>query len=121
MAGGNITRIIGGSNTIETETWEVFTEDFHAYAVKGSHFTADGGTIIGEPKEAPSTGQYFVKGWWTDKNDNAITKARIGDTIRFHIETRNIPKNDKFIFKIIDYDGVLSNNELDIKAYYPNQ
>ena len=54
MAGGKITRIVGGTNSIECETWTVYTNNFTAYVGKGSHFTADGGTIIGEPKD-PST------------------------------------------------------------------
>jgi len=78
MAGGNITRIVGGSNTIETEIWEVFTEDFHVYAGKGSHFTADGGTIFGEPEdssEASENDNSFVPIVLIDESDNELYKV----------------------------------------------
>ncbi|MCW3161521.1 hypothetical protein [Chryseobacterium oryctis] len=95
MAGGKITRIVGGTNSIECETWTVYTDNFTAYAGKGSHFTADGGTNIGEPKDPPPAGKYFVKGWWTDEKDNPIKEASIGDKVKFHLQMQNIPKNDE--------------------------
>lgn len=112
MAGGKITRIVGGTNSIECETWTVYTDKFSAYAGKGSHFTADGGTIIGEPKEAPA-GKYFKKGWWTDKDGKEITKAKIGDTVYFHVEmTKDFPETDlapekqkNINFKLYEFDG----------------
>lgn len=94
MAGGKITRTVGGTNSIECETWTVYTDKFTAYAGKGSHFTADGGTTIGEPKDPPPVGHYFVKGWWTDDNDKPIKEATIGEKVKFHLQTQNIPQND---------------------------
>lgn len=108
MAGGNITRFVGGENSIETEIWEVFTNDFRAYAGEGSYFTADEETTIGMPKDPEPAGDYFVKGWWSDKNDTPITKAHVGDTIKFHIETKNIPDNGEVTFTVYDWDGMLS-------------
>ena len=37
-----------------------------------------------------STGKYFVKAWWTDLNDNKITEALLEDTVKFHLETKDI-------------------------------
>ena len=94
MAGGKITRIVGGTNSIECETWTVYTDKFTAYAGRGSHFTADKETIIGKPKDPPPVGHYFVRGWWTDDNDNPIKEATIGDKVKFHLQMHNIPIND---------------------------
>lgn len=95
MAGGKIARIVGGTNSIECETWTVYTDKFTTYAGKGSYFTADGGTIIGKPKDPPPAGHFFVRGWWTDDNDNPIKEASIGDKVKFHLQMQNIPQNDK--------------------------
>lgn len=113
MAGGNITRIIGGSNTIETENWEVFTEDFHAYARKGSHFTADGGTIIGEPKDFPEESfgsvKYLTKGWWTDVNNKPINKIYFGHKVKFHIQFKKLPnyKNASLWIQFKEKDTII--------------
>ena len=104
MAGGKITRIVGGTNSIECETWKVYTDKFTAYAGRGSYFTADGGTIIGEPKEATTGGQYIIKGYWTDENNNRITEAVIGEIVKFHIETKDIPNGEKIGMTLFDDD-----------------
>ena len=115
MAGGNITRIVGGKHSIETDEWIVHTDKFTAYAGKGSHFTADGGTFLGNPNEAPSIHKYFKKGWWSsDKEGNEkITKAKIGDTVYFQVEmTENFPEEDCLArirniinFQLYEFDG----------------
>ena len=94
MAGGKITRIVKGVNSIECDSWTVYTDKFTAYANNGSHFTADGGTNFGEPKDPPPVGKYFVKGWWTDENDKTIKEATIGNKVKFHLQMQNIPKDD---------------------------
>ncbi len=110
MAGGSITRIVGGKNSIETEEWIVYTEKFTAYAGKGSYFTADKGTNIGNPKDSPPAGKYFVKGWWTDRDDKEIKEALIGDTVRFHIQMdkKHVPPRSKINFTLMDWDGLLN-------------
>ncbi|MGV0919876.1 hypothetical protein ACTS94_05715 [Empedobacter falsenii] len=92
MAGGKITRIVKGTNSIECEKWSVYTDNFYAYANNGSYFTADGGTNFGTPKDPPSPNKYFVKGWWTDKEDKPIKEAKILNVVRFHVQTQNIEK-----------------------------
>ncbi|WP_168237705.1 hypothetical protein [Chryseobacterium gallinarum] len=49
---------------------------------------------------------YFVRGWWTDKDDCPIKEAGIGDTIRFHIETEHVDDGDEITFTVYDSDGV---------------
>lgn len=115
MAEGNITRIVGGKNIIETEEWVVYTDKFTAYAGKGSHFTADGGTKLGNPKSAPSIGHYFKNAWWSsDREGNKkITKAKVGDTVYFQVEmTEKFPqkslpleKQQKFTFTLYEFTG----------------
>lgn len=48
------------------------------------------------------------KGWWTDKEDNPISKALLSDLVRFHIETTGIPSGSKVNLTIMDDDGVLN-------------
>ncbi|MCS4302884.1 hypothetical protein [Chryseobacterium sp. BIGb0232] len=115
MASGNITRIIGGKNSIEAEEWIVYTEKFTAYAGKGSHFTADKGTNIGNPKKAPSVGHYFKKAWWSSdyEGNKKITKAKVGDKVYFQIEmTDKFPqaslpkeKQQKVTFSLYEFTG----------------
>lgn len=106
MAGGKITRIVGGTNSIECETWTVYTDEFSAYAGQGSHFTADGGTNLGEPKEAPSSYTYFEKGWWTDEAGKEIKEARLGDKVQFHLKMKNIksPEGKKVNLELREWD-----------------
>ena len=114
MAGGNITRIVGGKHFIETDEWIVYTDKFTAYAGKGSHFTADGGTFLGNPKEATSVKKFFDKGWWTDKDGKEITEAQLGDAVQFHLKMRNVyPINswedEKVQIELREFDGNIPN------------
>ncbi|MBP2617709.1 hypothetical protein [Chryseobacterium jejuense] len=106
MAGGKITRIVGGTHSIECETWTVYTDEFSVYAGQGSHFTADGGTNFGEPKEAPSSYTYFEKGWWTDEAGKEIKEAQLGDKVQFHLKMKNIksPEGKKVNLELREWD-----------------
>ena len=104
MAGGTIIRKVGETNLVECDTWQVYTDDFEAWAGEHSLFTADGGTSVGEPKAPPSAGKYFVKGWWTDANDKPIKEATVGSAIRFHIQTQGINDGEKIDFIVYDRD-----------------
>lgn len=114
MAGGNITRIVGGKNLTETEEWTVFTDKFTAYAGKGSHFTADKGTFIGDPNDPPTGKKYFEKGYWTNDKGKRIKEAKLGDKVQFHLKMRNIfPKtewkNEKVELQLREFDGNIPN------------
>ena len=104
MAGGTIIRKVGETNLVECDTWQVYTDDFEAWAGEHSLFTADGGTSVGEPKDPPPAGKYFVKGWWTDVNDKPIKEATVGSTIRFHIQTQGVKNGEKIDFIVYEYD-----------------
>ncbi len=45
----------GESSTFIEGGWTVFTNEFEAYAGKFSHFTAEDGTLLGTPDEAPKS------------------------------------------------------------------
>lgn len=114
MAGGNITRIVGGKHSIETEEWIVYTDKFTAYAGQGSHFTAEKGTVFGSPKVLKA-GKYFDKGWWSFDfaGNNKITNSKVGETVYFQIEmTKRFPETDLqrdnqniISFDLFQYDG----------------
>lgn len=81
MAGGNITRIVGGKQSMETDEWIVYTDKFTAYAGKGSHFTADLGMMMGDPNDPPTGKKHFEKGYWTNERANA--SKRLNWEIKF--------------------------------------
>lgn len=102
MARGNITRIVGGKNSVETEEWIVYTDQFTAYAGKGSHFTADEGTSFGNPKEAPLSSKHFLEGYWTDSENNRITEAKVGDPVKFYIILKDIGEDELYHSVTVD-------------------
>ncbi|MEN4759611.1 hypothetical protein ABEG63_04650 [Chryseobacterium sp. C39-AII1] len=106
MAGGKITRIVGGTNSIECESWTVYTDEFKAYAGEFSHFTASKGIMLGEPKDSPSSYTYFEKAWWTDKDGKEIKEARLGDKVQFHLKMKNIqsPKGKKVNLELREWN-----------------
>ncbi|MBE0393186.1 hypothetical protein [Flavobacterium sp. PL002] len=115
MEGGKIIRIVGETNSIECETWTVYTDKFTSNAGNGSYFTADGVSTFGEPKDAPLFGKYFEKGWWSSdyEGNKKITKAKLGDTVYFQVEmTTKFPettlpddKQKMISFKLYEFDG----------------
>ena len=50
----------------------------------------------------------IVKGYWTDIDDKMLTKAFLGETVRFHIETRDISDGKTIDTVIYDDDGLLN-------------
>lgn len=111
MAGGKIIRITGGTSSTECENWTVYCQNFNISAGGTSSFTADGGTNFGKPQEPTTGGQYIIRGYWTDENDNEITEALIGETVKFHVETKDIPTGEKI--EMILFDDDVRKTELD--------
>lgn len=99
--GGKITEYTGGNEVI-------FAKESIVYNATGPiSFTSDKGLKFGKPKTPPA-GKYFIKGWWTDSKDKSIKKAYIGETIRFHIKTKDIPDGEVISFNVYDWDGMLN-------------
>lgn len=107
MAGGTITRIALGNSVKEIEEeYTIHTDYFTMNSGGKGYFSSDKEVLVGNPKDPEPAGDYFVKGWWSDKNDTPITKAHVGDTLRFHLETKNIPDNEEVTFTVYDWDGM---------------
>jgi len=49
---------------------------------------------------------YFIDGWWSDEKDNPIRNAYVGQTIKFHITTINIPNGEEISFDVYDWEGL---------------
>ena len=99
--GGKITEYTGGNEIM-------YAKESIVYNATGPiSFTSDTALKFGKPK-TPSAGKFFVKGWWTDSKDKPIKKAYIGDTIRFHIKTKDVPDGEYVMFNVYDWDGMLN-------------
>ncbi|MDX8553772.1 hypothetical protein MK851_09080 [Tenacibaculum sp. 1B UA] len=56
----------------------------------------------------------IISGWWTkNKNDRLnLTKAKLGDTVYFHIETKDIKDGEQIDCKLYDLDKFFSDDYL---------
>ena len=52
----------------------------------------------------PVTGKYFVKAWWTDIDDKPINEALVGDTVKFHLGTKDIPDGQPIFISLYEDD-----------------
>jgi hypothetical protein len=116
MAGGKITRIVGGKLTKEIEgDYTICTDNYTINSGGKISFTSDEEIIFGSPPPPPAAGKYFDKGWWSSDfaGNNKITNAKIGDTVYFHVEmTKDFPETDlapekqkNINFKLYEFDG----------------
>lgn len=111
MAGGTITRIaLGTSITDIEEDFDGYYENLSMNAGDNNIFNAKT-TNHGIAKNPPAVGKYFVRGWWTDENDKEIKESTIGETIRFHVQTQNIPDEKEITFTVYDWDGLKIMND----------
>src|SRR6218665_836812 len=110
MGKGIIIRRAGEGFVSESETYlENFGNITHNSGTKVKYY-AEGNHFLDDWEEIPA-GKYFVKGWWTNDKDVAITKAYVGDTIRFHLQTKDIPNGEEVLFTIYDWDGLKIMND----------
>jgi hypothetical protein len=113
MAGGTITRITGGNFSTELSGgMEIHTDTFDMIAGKQNRLGGKDGTVMDIPKDPPPAGKYFVKGWWTDNKDKPIKESHIGDSIRFHVETKDIPDDAEISFTVYDWDGMVNPDDI---------
>lgn len=99
--GGLITEYTGGNEIIYAKG----SIDYNATGPIS--FTSDTALNFSKPKTPPA-GKYFIKGWWTDIKDKPIKEAHVGDTVRFHIKTKDIPDGEFVLFSVFDWDGMLN-------------
>lgn len=115
MAGGTITRIsLGNSSTVVEGSFEGFYENLTMNAGKENRFTAKV-TNHGNPKEPEKKEGYFVKGWWSAdvEGNQKIREALVGETVYFHLETRDIPDGEAVFMSLYDDDVKRANEEQD--------
>lgn len=116
MAGGTITRIVGGKLTKEIEDdYTIWTDNYTINSGGKISFTSDEEIIFGSPPPPPAAGKYFDKGWWSSDfaGNNKITNAKVGDTVYFQIElTEKFPdtelgtdKQNVISFNLFEFDG----------------
>ncbi len=111
MAGGSITRITGGTFATELSGgMKIYTNNFDMIAGNQNRLGGKRGTVKDKPKK-PHVGTYFKRGWWTDSKDKPIKEAQIGETIRFHVQTKDIPDGNEVTFTIYDWDGMLNTDD----------
>ena len=67
------------------------------------------------PIERELISMNFVRGWWTDKNDNPITEALFGETVKFHLETKNLNDGEVIAMTLYDDDKLIKPLEEDGK------
>lgn len=112
----SILRITEGEYITEIEKdWNVFTDEFEAFAGKFSYFSAAEETVFGLPqKDQIIENKYFKKAWWSlDREGNdKITQAGIGQTVFFHVITQNIKEQHaKVVLQLYDEDGGLGGQD----------
>ena len=100
IVGGNITKITGGK-------YKIFAKDnieFHSN--KQVIQNAKDGIFHGEPeKPTEIKTDYLIKGEWRDSKNKLITKAKVGEHVKFCIETKNIPPNTPIKVELKEFDG----------------
>ncbi len=100
IVGGNITKITGGK-------YKIFAKDnieFHSN--KQVIQNAKEGIFHGEPEKPTEVKtEYLIKGEWRDDKNNVITKAKVGEHVKFCIETKSIPPNTPIKVELKEFDG----------------
>lgn len=107
MAGGKITRIVGGKHIKEIEgDYTIHTNNFTMNSGGKGSFTSDKQIVFGTPLEEELKVGCLKKGlWYSDREcKNKINKAYLGDTVFFQIETRDISNGKPVATRLIDSD-----------------
>lgn len=115
MAGGKITKIAsGGSSAVIEGNHTGFYDQLSMSAGSKNAFQA-GVTNHGNPEEPKYKTGHFVKGWWSSDQEGSqkITESLYGETVYFHIETRNIPDGQLIGTSLYDDDVKRSAEEAD--------
>lgn len=73
--------------------------------------------VFGDVTDLRTTSKYFVDAYWTDEEDNKITEAYMGSTVRIHLQTEKIPEGEAINIKIYDYwaTGFISDTHISSK------
>ena len=91
-------KVVSAIQRINGKALNVFRWHYSDYGVEEYQSPVQSIEEIKEPK--------IISGWWTkNKDDNQnLKKAKLGDTVYFHIQTRNIKDGEKLNCKLYDLD-----------------
>lgn len=97
---GDITKITGGKYKIFAK------DDIEFHSNKQVIQNAKEGIFHREPEKPNEIKtDYIIKGEWRDNKNNLITKAKVGEHVKFCIETKNIPTNTPIKVELKEFDG----------------
>ncbi|WP_010521215.1 type VI secretion system tube protein TssD [Aquimarina agarivorans] len=87
-----ILRINGDNDTIHKQTWD-----------DGTAFNEQAPLITSRKEEKEPK---LIKGWWTSDSDgcNPITNANLGDSVYFHVQTKDIEIGQQINCQLWEYD-----------------
>ena len=110
---GNITSIAGGKMefTAKKIRMESTRDSIQLHSAKDTVFNAKGKVNYDEYVPGNNANPNIVRGYWTDAEDQPVTEALVGDTVRLHIETRGIPNGAFIWFGLYDDDRILNREE----------
>ena len=103
IVGGKYTKITGGTHEIYGKRIDYIAQQ------KVRNDGVQGGVHnTNNPKSPPvKENTFLIEGKWTDTQDKEITRTRVGNTVRFHIQTKGIPEGGKVAIQMKDYDGTV--------------
>lgn len=71
-----------------------------------NHEGKQNGNFYGNGNSDITIDDLIHDGFWTDLNNNKITKALLGETVRFHIETKNVPNNINLLIRVYEWNKI---------------
>lgn len=73
-----------------------------------NHEGKQNGNFYGNNNSNITIDDLIVDGYWTDLNNNKITKALLGETVRFHIKTKEVPNNTNILTRVYEWNRLNS-------------
>ncbi|MHC0447677.1 hypothetical protein ACWA1F_19870 [Flavobacterium sp. 3-218] len=105
MGKGIIFRRAGEGFFSESETYLENFDNITHHSGTQVIYNAKENYFVDNWEEIPS-GKYFIKGWWTDNKNIPIKNSYVGDIVRFHVQTKDIPNGEEILFTVYDWDGL---------------
>ncbi|CAA0155159.1 hypothetical protein TMP227_110005 [Tenacibaculum maritimum] len=99
---------VGGTLTKRAEEINIHTteEDISLYSNTSIDMKGEEGITLGEYIAPIDKNSKILDGWWTKEREGVqnLKKAKLGDTVFFHIETKNIKDGEEIDCKLYDLD-----------------
>lgn len=71
-----------------------------------NHVGNENGNFYGNASSDVIIDDLIKDGYWTDLKNNKITKALLGETVRFHIKTKNVPDNITLLVRVYEWNRI---------------